>query len=502
MSSSDQTACRNSGKDVLQKVRSKAEADKLHDSAAFRREVSSKFMQMCNKSPYPWQLDVAEATALRLNCITIAGTGAGKTMPFVMPLMTDKTKSKRVLIISPLDELENDQALRFQKMGLSAVAVNGTSYTPQLHKELEDGKYQVVITSPEMCFRDTQFAPLLLKEAFTKTFVSIVIDEAHCIHTWGPEFRTDFAELAQLRSWFTDVPILATSATIPPAYLTKLIESLDLMSEAKYEKLCIFNLGNDRPNLIPIICRMAKAKDFSDLDFVLDEVNSNKPLQRTMLFVNSRATARLVCLYLRSLLPATLQMQVDFLHSMRDNDAKKDVMRRFRSKEIRILVATEAAGMGMDISDIVRVIQYGVPDSITTWAQRYGRAGRNGQLAVVILLVEPSVFQRVKARGEKQPETSSEDEDNTDGQQPSDPDKSTSDEDSVGDTGADGDSTKIKYKKNVDFSLREYLETKQCRRKVSNSYFDNPLCPESQRDTGSNGRGPCCDLCVYGVRSV
>ncbi|KAF9245426.1 P-loop containing nucleoside triphosphate hydrolase protein [Melanogaster broomeanus] len=132
-----------------------------------------------NHIPYDWQLDIAEALVLGLDCLIIAGMGAGKMMPFIMPLFAES--SKHVLIISPLNTLEEDQARQFNEMGLCAVAVNGETYSDVLHKDLKSRKYRVILTSPEMCLKDDHFCQILGDPRISSHLAAIVIDEAHCI---------------------------------------------------------------------------------------------------------------------------------------------------------------------------------------------------------------------------------------------------------------------------------------------------------------------------------
>jgi superfamily II DNA helicase RecQ len=222
--------------------------------------LESKFTAAFDgKIPYGWQIDVAEALILGIDCIVIAGTGAGKTMPFVMPPLMDNSKMK---MVSPLDELQVDQvhllvfltglsALssqaqveRFRKMGLTATAVNADIYTTQLHKvdfsfplpfssrisaqEIENGFFQDIITSPEMCLEHPRFSQLIRLPAFTAKILSCVVDEAHCVSQCGESFRKSFSDLGKLRSFLAVlVPFLATSATLPPHVLSDLQRQLE-----------------------------------------------------------------------------------------------------------------------------------------------------------------------------------------------------------------------------------------------------------------------------------
>jgi ATP-dependent helicase YprA (DUF1998 family) len=131
---------------ILQQAREKARRKTNYDSARTRRDLARRFQEQYTKPPYEWQIDVSEALVLGLDAVVIAGTGAGKTMPFMMPLLLHREKF--VLVISPLKILQEDQvraliillslslivwqAKRFKKMGLNAAAVNGDTYSRQL----------------------------------------------------------------------------------------------------------------------------------------------------------------------------------------------------------------------------------------------------------------------------------------------------------------------------------------------------------------------------------
>jgi len=134
-----------------------------YDSAMTKEQIEAQFKLACNsKTPYNWQVDVTEALILGL----VAGTGSGKTMPFGMLALSDSSWKKMVLVISPLNTLEHEQAERFHAMGLTATAVNGDVYTTELHKvryceyfrfwqlnisqQIEARKHRIILTSPEM----------------------------------------------------------------------------------------------------------------------------------------------------------------------------------------------------------------------------------------------------------------------------------------------------------------------------------------------------------------
>ncbi|EPS93212.1 hypothetical protein FOMPIDRAFT_1056168 [Fomitopsis schrenkii] len=292
--------------DALAIARAAAHESRKYDSEAQRRTIRGPASDaLGGKEPYKWQVDVCEAMLLGLDCIVIAGTGAGKTMPFVMPLLVDETKQKMVLVISPLNELEQDQAKRFRDMGVTATAINRDVYTNALHKEIQDRKHRVLLMGPEMALEHPHFSKLLRSPDFAAGVAAIIIDEAHCITEWGADFRPKFAELSRLRALVpTGVPFLAASATLPPLALADIQRKLAFHSHSTY----LVNLGNDRANITPIVVQMSSANDLSALDFVVHEalpVNGGN-LLKTVIFFNDRDTSYRAYSRLKNLLPENL----------------------------------------------------------------------------------------------------------------------------------------------------------------------------------------------------
>ncbi|KAH9954793.1 P-loop containing nucleoside triphosphate hydrolase protein [Russula dissimulans] len=190
---------------ILQDTGAKAIISRGYSSEETCSEISLAFKNVFDRLElYRWQLDICEALLLGLDCIAIAGTGFGKTMPFIMPLLVDPTEKGTVIIILPLNALKHDQATRFNKIGLHTTAVNRDVWMPKL----EEHKL---------------FSKLMRLIHFTKNVLAIVINEAYCVSQWGNVngFRKYFGELGQLCYFVpTSVPFLATSATLPPHVLS------------------------------------------------------------------------------------------------------------------------------------------------------------------------------------------------------------------------------------------------------------------------------------------
>ncbi|KAJ7199390.1 P-loop containing nucleoside triphosphate hydrolase protein [Mycena pura] len=512
---------------ILKAARERARRKRNYDSAQTRRDLARLFEA---------EFDVSEAIVLGLDAVVIAGTGAGKTIPFMMPLLLDRTKF--VLVISPLkilqeDQLTQSQANRFRKMGLKAAAVNGDTYKKELQQarqicnalsrfliyslqELRTQIHNAIFTSPEMCFEHQEFRKYLRDEQTGKRIRAVIIDEAHCASQWGGDFRPHYALLHRLRALLpVGTPILATSATLSQCALTEVCSGLDLdLGRSFY-----VNLGNDRPNITPSVVHMKSSKDYEAVFPHLPDpanVKSADDFSKTIVFTNAVKKTQVLCRILRRRYAPEVRGAIDFLHSHRTAKAKRRVMRDFRKGKIKILIATEAAGMGADIRDIELIIQFGVPSSLSVWTQRAGRAGRCPELqARAILLVERSMFQRRKKRKRgagkanalptREPESSDSESDSD-----SDTEERPAEHPAIGtvtpqpQTDADpvqdpsqqltpGSADGLEWGKKVDPVLREYISSLDCRRDAADRHFNNP--PRSPPT------GECCDNCTEKARS-
>jgi len=178
---------------------------------------------------------------------------------------------------------------------------------------------------------------------FTQKILVFVVDEAHCISQWGDMFRKKYAELGRLWSFVPNyIPLLATSATMPCHILDDICLKLHLSESRTFA----VNLGNDRPNITPLVCRMhGAASDLNALNFAIDEASNSKPFIRTIIYFNTRDLAYKGHNHLRRLLPDQLQSQINFLHAGQTRRAKCKVINDFRDGKVNILCATEIAGM-------------------------------------------------------------------------------------------------------------------------------------------------------------
>jgi superfamily II DNA helicase RecQ len=195
-----------------------------------------------------------------------------------------------------------------------------------------------------MAFGHDAFSAMMRDANWTKNIMGTVIDEAHCVLDWKDKFRTAFGDFRKARAYLPGKPIFATSATLTPMMINSLSEILCFNRSNSF----VLNIGNDRPNITSVVCKMAGGEsDFQALDFLLDEVNEGKDLICTIVFFNTREITRRAGEYIRSKLPpeSSYQGQIFSIWATKSSDAKRRIMNRFRSGKIKILFATEVAGM-------------------------------------------------------------------------------------------------------------------------------------------------------------
>ncbi|KAF5314348.1 hypothetical protein D9619_011963 [Psilocybe cf. subviscida] len=457
-------------------AREKAEEDQGYNSTSTHFELTAIFEAKFGAPPHSWQLDVTEALLLGLDSIVLAGTGSGKTIPFILLLMLHTTSQG--LVISPLKILQDDQASRFGALGVPGAAVNQDTWGPVIEKDLKSGRIQGILTSPEMCLKHEQFRKVLLLSLDNICY--IIIDEAHCISQWGDDFRPNYCQLGKLRSFVPPtIPMLATTATMTPDALKDVQHQLDIDPHRSF----FLNLGNDRSNIAYSVQLIKSAHDFNSLMPFLTQTSAlpdtADDLIKTIVFVNKRATTQLAARHFSELLPEHLREHVNYLHALRSPQRRRGVMADFRSGQCCILFATETAGM------------------------RAGRAecGPSTE-ARALLLAEKAMFQQISKKGAKKGDaTLAEDNMQDLGDSiatnivPSAELDDGNDEADVEeeDTGlvvpvplAEGK----QWRKFVEENLHKWIETQGCRREILNTYFDNPPW------TIKTPTHVCCDNCA------
>ncbi|KAJ3911345.1 P-loop containing nucleoside triphosphate hydrolase protein [Lentinula edodes] len=336
--------------------------------------------------PCLWQLKAARMILGGQDTLTIAPTGSGKTLSYWLELVF--VPEGTIVVVTPLKDLGSQFENELKQKGFCALNVTGNITTNNLYKDIASLKYRVVIFSPESIVNDSRFDDLLSNRKFMRSVISFVFDEAHVIEQWGGTFRPEYQKLGPLRYIMVrHVPYQLGSATLPPIIAQKLTGHLHLGQDTK-----TIWLDTDRKNIFLRVQRMKHPlNSYRDLAPLL------QTSKKFIVFFNSRNAAQDGARFLRSCLPVHEMNDITWVHSGMSDDFRREEIGALKAGLRRGVCATDAIGMGIDIPDIGIVVQYGSPQSLSTWYQRAGRAVRDLSLqGTAVVLVEPKFFDAEK----------------------------------------------------------------------------------------------------------
>ena len=320
----------------------------------------------------PKQEEIVNAALAGRDVLAILPTGGGKSVCFQVPgMMTDGI----AIVVTPLIALMKDQVQNLTDRGIRALCINAGMGHKEVDNALNNalyGDFKFLYVSPE------RLGTRLFKSYVQEMNVSyIVVDEAHCISQWGYDFRPDYLQIGKLRE-LVDAPVIAVTATATP----KVAE--DIMERLQFKQKCLIKSGFERPNLSYIVRRCDDKP--GQLLNICNGVDGTG-----IVYVRSRKKTEELAAFL-----ASNGISSSFYHAGLGQQSRTDRQEQWKSGKVRVMVCTNAFGMGIDKPDVRFVVHFDVPDSPEAYFQEAGRGGRDGLRSFAVMLWNSTDVRRLR----------------------------------------------------------------------------------------------------------
>lgn len=325
---------------------------------------------------YP-QEDVIKSVLSGKDTLALLPTGAGKSICFQVPIMN---KDGIGIVVSPLIALMKDQVQNLKRKGIPAIEiVSGMS-----HREIDIaldncvyGNIKFLYLSPE------RLENTMVQERIKKMNVNLLaIDEAHCISQWGYDFRPSYLNISKIRSILPNIPILAVTATATPEVAKDIIEKLELKNPNTYQ------ISFERKNLNYLVFK--EENKYRRIIKILNKVPGS-----VVFYVRNRRLTEEIASFLNK-----SGFKADYYHAGLDVESRTKKQESWILNKIRIIVATNAFGMGIDKPDVRLVLHIDLPDSLEAYYQEAGRAGRDGLKSYAVLLYDDLDIENLRSKFE------------------------------------------------------------------------------------------------------
>ncbi len=320
----------------------------------------------------PLQKEIIEAVLAGKDAVAILPTGLGKSLCYQLPALLFPGLT---VVISPLISLMKDQVDSLVQRGIAAVALTSHD-TPQEGRVklvgIGRGQFKLIFVAPERLQNEVFLAAL----GSARVRVSLLaVDEAHCVSQWGHDFRPEYRQIPEFHQAIGRPPLLALTATARPSVQSDLQQQLGVLNAL------VFRASADRPNLwFGVDHCQSEAEREAKLTHLISEADGS-----AIVYVTSRKEAE----NWGRALSSALSEPVLYYHGGMGAEERTAVQNRFMTDQVRVVVATNAFGMGIDKANIRLVVHAGVPDSLEAYFQELGRAGRDGGPAECRMVLVP-----------------------------------------------------------------------------------------------------------------
>ena len=336
------------------------------------------------------QREIIESIGAGHDTLGLMPTGGGKSITFQVPALAQEGVC---IVITPLIALMKDQVQNLRQRGIKASAIYSDLSHDQIVVTLENaifGGVKLLYVSPERLSSD-----LFRQKLCHMKVCFICVDEAHCISQWGYDFRPSYLEIADIRKELPGVPVLALTATATPEVVEDIQEKLKRKEEGgkwkedsgvRNEDFNVFRMSFERKNLAYVV-RPTINKE-NELVHILESVKGS-----AIVYVRSRKRTKEYADMLNK-----AGIKATFFHAGLDNQVKDQRQRQWQDNSVRVIVATNAFGMGIDKPDVRAVVHMDCPDSLEAYFQEAGRAGRDGKKSYAVLLTDGTEKMKLKKR--------------------------------------------------------------------------------------------------------
>lgn len=313
------------------------------------------------------QSDIIGSVLSGRDTLGLMPTGGGKSICFQVPALM---MEGLCIVVTPLISLMKDQVQQLKRRGIKAEAVYSGMMREDIVRVLDNavlGAYKLLYISPERLSSELFLAKLERMQRVSM----IVVDEAHCISQWGYDFRPSYLQIAKIRQLLPagEVPVLALTATATP----KVVD--DIQQQLQFRKKNVFSMSFERKNLIYVV------RETSDRAGEMLHILQSVPKGSAIVYTRTRQQTVDIARYLEE-----NGITASNYHAGLTNAEKDYRQINWTKDRVRVMVATNAFGMGIDKPDVRMVIHYNMPDSLEAYFQEAGRAGRDGKTSYAVLL--------------------------------------------------------------------------------------------------------------------